>query len=447
MSIPVTLTKYLFLILMILFTLEDYTYFAKKTDKGKTRNLNLQVAIIYIFAMAGFGVVWFETQDLWALFLLAGILMYDAMALIFYRTLYPDGSMLLVNNMVMLLNIGFVMIARLDFEESVKQTIIAAAGTLLAFFVPVIIHRLKVLEKLKVLYCILGVGALLGVLALAATSGGAKLSISVGGISIQFSELVKITFVFYMASRLAKDSHFKSVAVTTVIAAVHVGILVLSTDLGTAMVFFAAYVVVIFVATGRPVYPLVALAGGSVAAVAAYFIFSHVRNRVTAFLDPFAVYNTSGYQIVQGLFGIGAGGWFGSGLYQGQPTLIPKVSKDFIFAAICEEFGAVFAVCLLLICMNMFLLIVNISMQLKKKFYKLLAIGIGAEYAIQVFLTVGGVTKFIPLTGITLPLVSYGGSSVICTILMIAIVEGLYILREDEGAFYGRRKKKAQKGR
>ena len=271
-------------------------------------------------------------------------------------------------------------------------------------------------------------------------SGGAKLSISVAGITIQFSELVKITLVFFIASMLARDTSFRSVVITTIVAAVHVGILVLSTDLGTAVVFFAAYIVMVFVATRKAVYPLVGLLGGSAAAVAAYFLFGHVRQRVIAWKDPLVVYDTSGYQIAQALFAIGAGGWLGTGLFYGRPETIPVASKDFIFAAICEEFGCLFAISLILICMNMFILIVNISMQIRNPFYKLVALGLGTEYAIQVFLTIGGVTKFIPMTGITLPLVSYGGSSVMSTIIVIAIVQGLYILREDEGEELERRK-------
>jgi cell division protein FtsW (lipid II flippase) len=237
-----------------------------------------------------------------------------------------------------------------------------------------------------------------------------------------------------MASKLSHDTSFKSVVVTSVVAALHVMILVLSTDLGTALVFFVAYLVIVYVATRRPLYPLVGMLGGSFAAVIAYHLFAHVRKRVEAWKNPFLVYDTSGYQIAQGLFAIGAGGWFGTGLFHGRPETIPVASKDFIFAAICEEFGGVFAMCLILVCMSMFLLIVNISMELRKNtFYKLVAIGLGAEYAFQVFLTIGGVTKFIPMTGITLPLVSYGGSSVMSTIILIAIIQGLYILREDEG--------------
>lgn len=131
------------------------------------------------------------------------------------------------------------------------------------------------------------------------------------------------------------------------------------------------------------------------------------------------------------------------GLCQGSPNMIPFVKQDYMFAAICEELGGLFAMCLILICMSLFVLVVNISLQIKRPFYKLVALGLGTEYAFQVFLTIGGVTKFIPMTGITLPLVSYGGSSVLSTIIMLAIIQGLYILREDEDDELERQKRRA----
>ena len=159
---------------------------------------------------------------------------------------------------------------------------------------------------------------------------------------------------------------------------------------------------------------------------------SHIRVRVRAWQNPLAYIDKEGYQISQSLFAIGTGGWFGMGLCQGSPEKIPVVKNDFIFSAICEELGGIFAICLILVCMSFFLMIVNIALKIKKPFYKLIALGLGTEYAFQVFLTIGGATKFIPMTGVTLPLVSYGGSSVACTVLMLAIIQGLYILREDE---------------
>ena len=426
--------KYIFIFLLLLFAIRDYTFLIKKDEEKKKRILGSQIRVLFLTTLLGFSLILLNSFSIMNAFLLAGILLYFGITLVCYRLIYPRASMLLVNNMLMLLSIGFIMITRLNSSQGLKQFIIAAGGTVIAFIVPVIIRKLRVLSSLTWLYAAIGILALLGVLALARISGGAKLSISVGGITIQFSELVKITFVFFLAAKLSADISFRSVAVATAVAAIHVGILVLSTDLGTALVFFVAYLVIVYVATRRPLYPIAGLIAGSAASVGAFHLFSHVKQRVVAWKDPFSVYDTSGYQIVQGLFAIGAGGWFGTGLYLGKPTTIPVATKDFIFAAICEEFGTVFCICLLLVCMSMYLLIVSLSMTIQNRFYRLVSIGLGTEYAFQVFLTVGGVTKFIPMTGITLPLVSYGGSSVISTIIMLAIIQGLYILREDESA-------------
>lgn len=433
MNIIIQLTKYLFIFLILLFTVRGFICLALKNEKRKKKIFFGQFRVIVIFEILGFAIILYNTKNVMMAMLLAAILIYDAVTYVSYRLIYPEASMLLVNNMLMLLGIGFVMIARLNPDQAIKQFMIAAAATVIAFIIPVIIRRFRFFSRLTWIYAVIGIAALCGVLVLARMSGGAKLSISVGGITIQFSELVKITLVFFMGSKLAKDRSFQSVAITTVVAALHVLILVLSTDLGTALVFFVTYIVMVFVATRNPVWPLAGLAGGSVAAVAAYHLFSHVKQRVVAWKDPFAVYDTSGYQIAQGLFAIGAGGWFGTGLFQGKPKTIPVATKDFIYAAICEEFGCIFGIALLLICMCMYLLIVNISMLIRNRFYRLVAIGLGTEYAFQVFLTVGGVTKLIPMTGITLPLVSYGGSSVMSTIIMLAIIQGLYLRREDEG--------------
>lgn len=434
MNLLIQLSKILFVILILLYCLQAFTYFRRRTEEGRRALLRRQLGVILFTVIFGFAFLYINTFDLTILLLGGSIVIYTVLTACLYRLLYPKASMLLVNDMLMLLAIGFIMITRLDKDKAMKQFLIAAAATVIAFIIPVIIRKLRFLQKLAVLYAILGLIALAAVLALAAMSGGARLSLEIGGVTIQFSELVKITLVFFIASMLAKDTSFKRVAITTVIAALHVIILVLSTDLGSALVFFVTYLVMVLAATRKPVYTLAGAAGGVGAAVASYFLFAHVRKRVVAWQDPFAVYDNSGYQIVQSLFAIGAGGWFGTGLCQGRPGSIPVAAKDFIFAAICEEFGSVFGICLILVCMSLFLLIVTLSVEIRKPFYKLIAIGLGAEYAFQVFLTVGGVTKFIPLTGITLPLVSYGGSSVMSTIIMLAIVQGLYMLREDEEA-------------
>ncbi|MBQ5868381.1 MAG: FtsW/RodA/SpoVE family cell cycle protein, partial [Lachnospiraceae bacterium] len=143
-----------------------------------------------------------------------------------------------------------------------------------------------------------------------------------------------------------------------------------------------------------------------------------------------------GYQVTQGLFAMGTGGWFGLGLYQGMPQKIPVVDKDFVFAAISEELGVIYALCLLFICVGCFMQFMIIAVKMQAMFYKLIAFGLGIMYITQVFLTVGGVVKFIPSTGVTLPFVSYGGSSVLATFVLFNIIQGLYILKRTEEEEY-----------
>lgn len=431
-NIIIQLSKYLMLLLIILYSFQCFTVFKRKSEHKQKKILRKQLTLILLLLFVGFLDLFLYTNDLEIIIFLAAIYVFFILLQLLYRLIYPKASLLVVNNMCMLLAIGFIILARLDMDEAGKQFIIAAAASVIAFIIPVIIRKMKFLANLKWFYAVVGIICLGIVLVLAQTSGGAKLSISIGGITIQFSEIVKITFVFFMASSLQEDTSFPNVVKTTIVAALHVGILVLSTDLGTGLVFFMTYLVLIYVAARKPVYALAALGGGSVAAVGAYYLFNHVRNRVLWWKDPFSDYDHA-YQIVQGMFAIGAGGWFGTGLCLGSPESIPLGTNDFVFTSICEEMGGLFAICMILICMSLFLMIVNISMQIKNPFYKLVALGLGTEYAFQVFLNIGGASKFIPLTGITLPLVSYGGSSVMSTIIMIAIVQGLYILREDEG--------------
>lgn len=432
---------------MVLFTFQCFTIFKKHNLEDKRQVLRKQIILMLFMNFVAYAVLYLKTQDMKMIFMYLAVFILIVSVQILYRLIYRKGNLLIVNNMCMLLSIGFLILSRLDFKKAVTQFEIVAAGMVLSFIVPVIVRKVKLLKDLTWLYGIVGIALLGIVLVMAAVSGGAKLSITVGGITVQFSELVKITFVFFVAGMLRENTSFRQVVITTIVAGAHVLILVMSKDLGSAVVFFVAYLVMLYVATKKPLYALAGLLGGSGAAVVAYFLFNHVRQRVEIWKDPIAVYDKvgGGYQTAQGLFGISAGGWFGMGLGEGMPNIIPVVTKDFIFAAICEELGAIFAICLLLVCMSLFLMIVNVSMKMSKPFYKLIAMGLGAEYAFQVFLTVGGSSNFIPMTGITLPLVSYGGSSVICTIMMLAIIQGLYILREDEGEELERQRRERER--
>ena len=167
----------------------------------------------------------------------------------------------------------------------------------------------------------------------------------------------------------------------------------------------------------------------SVACVISYKLFSHVRVRVESWLDPWSDIDAGGYQITQSLFAIGTGGFFGSGLTRGMEDSIPVIERDFIFSAICEEFGVLFAVGLIILVLLMFSRSIRICLQCKNKFLCLLGSSIAVIICFQSFLIIGGVIKLIPLTGVTLPFVSYGGSSMLVSFLMIAILQWTASLR------------------
>ena len=421
------LSKYVILTLMIVYTFHCF-YMVWRQDEEEKKELLQQLTMIFFIDFTAFLVIYLKSMDFKVILFYIEMMIFFAAIQILYRIIYKEASLLLLNNMCMLLSVGFIMLCRLSLPSATKQLLIVAAGSAVSLVIPVMIRKMKFLKDLTWIYAGIGIVLLAAVLVLASTSYGAKLSL----MGIQPSEVIKITFVFFMASLLCTKVDFRKVVMATIVAVIHVGILVLSRDLGSAVIFFVTYLVLIYVATRNPGYMLLGLGGGCVGAVVAYHLFGHVRQRVSAWRDPMAVYQNEGYQIVQSLFAIGTGGWFGMGLCQGSPEKIPVVKNDFIFSAICEELGGIFAICLILVCMSFFLMIVNIALKIKKPFYKLIALGLGTEYAFQVFLTIGGATKFIPMTGVTLPLVSYGGSSVACTVLMLAIIQGLYILREDE---------------
>lgn len=425
-------SKYVIPLLMVLYTLDCFLVFCHDNEEKRRGNYARQN--IYMFAMhfSCFMVICFETGEITYLFFYAfqQIVLYAAIVL--FKMLYPKTNRLLVNNMCMLLSISFVILTRLDMNKAIRQFIIVTGSLAVALVIPFFVHKFKFLKNLQWIYALLGIAALSVVLILGQTTYGSKLSYSIAGVTFQPSEFVKILFVFFVASALYRSASFFEVFSTAVIAAAHVAVLVLSKDLGSALIFFVVYVLMVYVASKNLIYIGAGLIGGAGAAYFAYSVFTHVQVRVQAWKDPWSVIDAEGYQITQSLFAISGGGLFGLGLYKGTPNAIPLVEADFIFSAIAEEMGIIFSVCMILICVSCFIMFMRIAADLKDRFYQLTAFGLGVTYIFQVFLTIGGGTKFIPLTGVTLPLISYGGSSVLTTLIMFSVVEGLCIIRQDE---------------
>ncbi len=425
------LSKYTMIILFALYTYQCFSSLKRSVDKEEqAEKYRSQVVYMYLFHLNAYAVLFASTLNTEIIKFYAMQVVFFAVVQICYAIFYKRVSKLVVNNMCMLLCIGFVMLTRLSYEHAMKQFQIAVIAMALTMLIPYFISKWEFLRNLTWMYALAGI-TMLGVVAvLGAVSHGAKLSFSVAGISVQPSEFIKIIFVFFVASMFYESTEFMQVVKATIVAGLHVIILVLSKDLGAGLIFFIAYMVMLYVATRKLYYFAGGLLCGAVASVAAYFLFNHVRVRVVAWQDPLAVFEREGNQVSNSLFAIGTGGWFGMGLNQGMPNKIPEVKQDFIFSAISEELGGIFAICLILVCVSCFLMFLNIAMQIKDVFYKLVALGLGTLYGFQVLLSIGGDIKFIPSTGVTLPLVSYGGSSLLSTLVIFAVIQGLYLLRE-----------------
>lgn len=431
------LSKYFLAIFVVLFAATGVVLLLRSDEYHNNGFFyKLQNIFMFLFHFTAFLCFCFETgeMDYLMFYVFQQILL---VAIIFlHKLLYPKGDRLIVNNMCMLMSIGFVILTRLNYNKAVRQFFIIAISLILSMGLPLVIRKFKFLHTLKWIYASIGV-AILGIVLLAGTfTYGANITYTLGGITFQPSELVKIVYVFFIASGFCRSRSFKEVFATFIFAAAQILILVASRDLGSALIFTVVYIIMIFAATGNWLYLLLGLGGSSVASIIAYKLFTHIQIRVQAWRDPWSVIDKEGYQITQSLFALSSGSIWGMGLFKGNPKTIPFVEDDFIFSAIVEEMGFVLGIGLIAICLISFLRFLILSGKINSMFYRLLAIGLGAAYIFQVFLTIGGGVKFIPLTGVTLPFVSYGGSSILTSILLFEVEQGLVLIYQDEKAFY-----------
>lgn len=436
-NLIVELSKYLIIILTALYTLFSFTVFRSQDKKKQKHNFYRQCLLILLFQLSGYIVLYLDSWDIrYLLFYLLQLVFFFAV-LIVYQKVYKNLSRLVLNHMLFLLSVGFLIQIRLDFDSGIRQFIMTCAAMGICLIVPFIIDRFSYIPRLGGIYAAAGIILLLSVLVFGEEKYGARNWISIGGIMLQPSEFVKILYVFFMASLLAKWTDFKHVVIITIIAAMHVGILVLEKDLGGALIFFITYVFVLFVAANQPLYLFLGFGAGAGAAFVSYRLFSHVRVRVSAWKNPWMDIDNTGYQVTQSLFAIGTGGWFGLGLGRGLPESIPVVDSDFIFAALSEEMGGIFCLFIIMIYISTFLMFINIAIKMKNNFYRLTALGLSIIFMFQVFLSIGGVVKFIPSTGVTLPLISSGGSSVLSTCILFSIIQGLYVKEQRRPAKNG----------
>jgi len=381
-----------------------------------------------------------------------------ALALIMHgvvRLRAPYADPILLPAATLLTILGLVMIYRLDVAAARRaelndnplptpdvysQLTWFTVAVILFASVLILLRDHRVLQRYT--YTLGLVGLILLVLPLAPVIGttvnGATLWIRIGGFSFQPAEIAKILLTIFFAGYLVekRDSlalvrtkvlglglpRLKDLGPLVVAWLVSLAVLIFQRDLGTSLLFFGLFVAMLYIATQRRSWLVIGGALFMGGAVLAYYMFGHVRLRVMVWLDPWTYATDEGYQIVQSLFGLANGGILGAGIGQGFPNLVPFASTDFIVAALGEEIGVTGLIALLLVYAILVERGLRAAIAVRDSFGQLLAAGLSITLGLQVFVIVGGVTRLIPLTGLTTPFLSYGGSSFIANWILIALL-------------------------
>ena len=356
------------------------------------------------------------------------------------RRLAPAGDGVLLPLAGLLNGIGYVWIARLNEDLAALQATWTAVGIMAFVATLALVRRARDLERYRYTFMLVGVGLLLMPLlpVVGKTVNGARIWVEVGPISFQPGEFAKIVLAIFFASYLVEKRELLGMAANrigplTLPEFRHFGPVVLAwgaslivmtaqRDLGSSLLFFALFVVMLWVATERASYLVVSGVLFSAGAFAAWSIFSHVQSRIAIWLDPWTDVSDQGFQVVQATFALAWGGVAGTGPGLGNPDRIPLIETDFIFAAIGEELGLLGAAGLLAAYLLMVGSGLRIALRAEVPFNKLLATGLTTILGIQTFIIIGGVIRLVPLTGITLPFVSYGGSSLIANYVLLALL-------------------------
>ena len=356
------------------------------------------------------------------------------------RRLAPGADPALLPITFTLTGVGIAFITRIDAAMASQQLIWLGVGVAAFIATLVLVKSIDSLTRYKYIMAVVGFALLLSPLlpVIGTESYGSRIWLTLGPLSFQPGEVAKIAIVLFLAGYLAHNREMLSVFTWRVgpfelpdirtllpllfMWAIAVVIVVFEKDLGSALVFFFVFIAMLYFASGKKFYLIISLLLASIAAVALYFLFSHVQVRVQTWLDPFSDAQNTGYQLVQTLYSLADGGLLGTGIGKGLATLIPVVESDFIFACIGEEAGLLGAAAILLLYLSFAIRGFATAARAKSDVSSFVAAGLTTIIVLQAFIIVGGVTKLIPLTGLTLPLISKGGSSLLMTFVCVALL-------------------------
>lgn len=382
--------------------------------------------------------------------------------LFFYRTpldihlLYIGGAVLLINTVTyiilhhntfgdlylyiiaaMLVTLGFIIISRIDYTLGIKQIYLYIISIFIFYATYFLYNKIKFLKSLKWFYFYLSAFLFLITLIFGVSKGGAKNWISIGAFSFQPAEFIKILYVFFLACYFSGDKKGKiknipEKYVVNIAAYCLMGFLILQREWGITLLFFAVFIILSYVYEHNYLILICNVLLASVAGILGAMNLYHIQVRISTWLDPWSDIANKGYQITQSLFAIASGGFFGTGIGLGNPDLIPEVYSDFIFSAICEEMGLFGGFAVILLYLIFVYRGIKIALSLPEGFDKCIVVGLTSMFAIQTFIIIGGVIKLVPLTGITLPFISYGGSSLISSFISLGIMQAISTKEERE---------------
>ncbi len=340
------------------------------------------------------------------------------------------GDKYMVLIATMLITIGVIMLCRIDIVMGARQILWVGLGMAVFFLAYVIYYHIKFWDRLWFLYAAAGIALFVTTLVIGKEVNGSKNWIDIGPISFQPSEIIKICYIMFLSCHYSGSWNkpflkISPMLMTGGVTYVYILFLMLQRDWGTILVIFSIFIFMIYVYEKKRWFLFANVLAALAVAYIGYKYLYHIQVRVGVWLDPWQDVSGKGYQISQSLFAIASGGYFGRGLGNGSPEYIPEVHTDFIFSAICEEMGVFGGAAVIILFFLLAYRCFKITLEAENPYNKAVGLGLTLMFALQTFIIIGGVIKFIPLTGITVPFVSYGGSSIVVSFASLGIMQAI----------------------
>jgi cell division protein FtsW (lipid II flippase) len=412
----------------------------KSRHSRRNRELKLLLGAIFVSWVAFFA-VYIVRPKISLAFAVGAALLFGllyVLAHVIIRIYAPHSDPMVLPLISLLTGLGLIMIYRLSLRLAIFQFVWITVGILALTALLTLLKDYRVLEKYKYSLGLIGLLLLVSTLRFGGGLFEPNLWLKIGPLNFQPSEIAKILIVIFFAAYLQEKRELLSTFTKKVggvfvpemkhlgpllaFWAISLGLLIIQKDLGASLLFFGLFLGMLYIATERGTYVGIGALLFLTGATAASRIFVHVGARVQTWLNPWQDMAGRSFQLVQSLFAIASGGVWGSGLGRGFPTLIPAVATDFIFSAFSEEIGLLGVVGLIALYLVVVARGFKISLKTADEFGKLLVAGLTTVFALQTFIIIGGVTRVVPLTGITLPFMSYGGSSILANFILMALL-------------------------